>query len=113
MMSETEFPAMLPIETPSESSNAEELPGYESEETSEEDFPLVSSVDYSPQLAAIMDKQSEQITLLQQQNEILLEQVNGLSLVVNYQNVILGVAVLAGVVLIAYRVIFKWFFRGV
>lgn len=99
-------------ETPSESSNAE-LPGYESEEMSEEAFPLVSSVDYSPQLAAIIDKQSELITLTQQQNEILLEQVNGLSYIVNYQNVILGVSVLAGVVLIAYRVLFKWFFRGV
>lgn len=109
-MSETEFPETLPVETPSESSRAEELPGDEStEETSE----VVSSVDYSPQLAAIMDKQSEQITLLQQQNEILLEQVNGLSLVVNYQHVFVGVAVLAVVVFIAYRVLFKWFFRGV
>lgn len=103
-------PAALPDETPSESSNAEQLPPDELTEETEE---AVSSVDYSPQLAAILDKQSELITLTQQQNEILLEQVNGLSLIVNYQNVILGVAVLAGVVFIAYRVLFKWFFRGV
>lgn len=103
-------PATFPAETPSESSSAEELPGYEStEETSE----VVSSVDYLPQLASIMDKQSELITLTQQQNEILLEQVNGLSYIVNYQNVFLGVAILSIVVFIAYRVLFKWFFRGV
>lgn len=109
-MSETEFSEMLPIETPSESSNAEELPGDESTEEMQDAVP---PVDYSPQLSAIIDKQSELITLTQQQNEILLEQVNGLSLVVNYQNAFLGVAVLAGVVFIAYRVLFKWFFRGV
>ncbi|MCM1334599.1 MAG: hypothetical protein NC084_00075 [Bacteroides sp.] len=87
-----------------ENSNAEDQTEDEAE---------IVSADYTPLLTSIRDKQQEQIALLQQQNEILLEQVNGLSYVVNYQNAFLGVAILAIVVFISYRVLFKWFFRGV
>lgn len=68
--------------------------------------------DYAPQLEELIEQQSETIELLQAQNDILLEQINGFSLIVNYMNVFFGIAILSIVVFIAHTVLNKWFFRG-
>lgn len=77
-----------------------------------ETTPTVLYSDYAPQLETLIEKQSEQIELLQAQNDILLEQINGFSLIVNYMNGFFCIAIALIVVFILSHVLNKWFFRG-
>lgn len=72
-----------------------------------------TAVDYSAQLAEIITNQREQIEVLQEQNAILLEQVNGFSIIANYLNSFFDIALGVIVVMLLWSVLSKWFFRGV
>lgn len=74
--------------------------------------PTVLYSDYAPQLEELIEQQSEQIELLQVQNEILLEQINGFSYIVNYMNAFFCFMVMCSALFTVYRVLNKWFFRG-
>jgi len=69
--------------------------------------------DYTEYLQSILDNQAREIELLEQNQQILLEEVNGLSLVVNYQYTTIGIVVLFSVVITAWKILSKWFFGGV
>lgn len=78
------------------------------------------AMDYSGQLAdliekqqAIIDNQEQLITELQNQTSILLEQVNGFTLIVNYLHSIVGISICVIGVVILWQILTKWFFRGV
>lgn len=78
------------------------------------------AMDYSCQLAdliekqqAIIDNQEQLITELQNQTSILLEQVNGFTLIVNYLHSIVGISICVIGVVILWQILTKWFFRGV
>lgn len=74
---------------------------------------METAVDYSVQLAEIITNQREQIEVLQEQNAILLEQVNGFSIIANYLNSFFDIALGVIVVILLWSVLSKWFFRGV
>ena len=69
--------------------------------------------DYSVELSEIISNQQTEIELLQQQNEILLEQINGFSLICNYLNYFLAIGITVIGVMLLWNVLSKWFFRGV
>ena len=69
--------------------------------------------DYTEYLQSILDNQAREIELLEQNQQILLEEVNGLSLVVNYQFTTIGIVVVFSVVIVAWKILSKWFFGGV
>lgn len=81
-----------------------------SEETTDT---VVISYDYTPQLNTIISNQQQQIELLEQQNAYLAEQVNGLSLTVNYLNSFYAIFIGVIAVSLLWNVLNKWFFRGV
>lgn len=74
--------------------------------------PTVLYSDYAPQLETLIEKQTEQIELLKYQNDILLEQVNGFSLIGNYLNAFFCISVAVITVFILSHILNKWFFRG-
>lgn len=67
--------------------------------------------DYTPYLQSVIENQQTEIELLEYQNEILLEQINGLSLISNYMNTFIMGSVLVIIVVICWKVISGWFFR--
>ena len=69
--------------------------------------------DYSVELSEIISNQQTQIELLQQQNQILLEQINGFSIISNYLNGFFIIAISVIGVMLLWNVLSKWFFRGV
>lgn len=69
--------------------------------------------DYTLQLEQIIQNQKEEITLLKQQVELLLEQINGFSLVASYLHSAIGIAVIVICLAILWKVLSGWFFRGV
>ena len=69
-------------------------------------------IDYSTEFAEVIANQHEQIELLQEQNAILMEQINGFSILANYLNGFLGVALGVICVKLLWTVLSKWFFRG-
>ena len=71
------------------------------------------NVDYTEYLQSILDNQAREIELLEQNQQILLEEVNGLSLVVNYQFTTIGILVVFSVVIAVWKILSKWFFGGV
>lgn len=71
------------------------------------------NADYTEYLQSILDNQAREIELLEQNQQILLEEVNGLSLVVNYQFATIGIVVVFSVVIAAWKILSKWFFGGV
>lgn len=77
-----------------------------------ETIPTVLYSDYAPQLETLIEKQSEQIELLQVQNDILLEQINGFTYVVTYCNMFFQIMVMCIAVYTVWNVLNKWFFRG-
>lgn len=70
-------------------------------------------VDHSAELAEIIEKQEMMIAELEKQTEILLEMINGFSIVANLLWSIVGIAMTCIAFLIIWRVISRWFFRGV
>lgn len=70
-------------------------------------------IDYSEQLTELITNQQTQIELLEQQNAILLEQINGFSIVANYLNTFFAIAIVVIGVSLLWHVLNKWFFRGV
>lgn len=73
---------------------------------------MENAINYSAELAEIVTNQHEQIELLQEQNAILMEQINGFSIISNYLNGFLGIAVGLICVKLLWTVLSKWFFRG-
>ena len=71
------------------------------------------NADYTEYLQSILDNQAREIELLEQNQQILLEEVNGLSLVVNYQFTTIGILVVFSVLIAAWKILSKWFFGGV
>lgn len=69
--------------------------------------------DYTEYIQSILDNQAREIELLEQNQQVLLEEVNGLSLVVNYQFATIGIVVVFTVVIAAWKILSKWFFGGV
>ncbi len=69
--------------------------------------------DYTEYFNTVIQNQQQQIELLEQQNEILLEQINGFSIISNYLNDFYAVALVLVGVLLLWNVLNKWFFRGV
>ena len=69
--------------------------------------------DYTEYIQHILDNQETEITELQHQTAILEEQINGFSLIVNYQYATIGIIVVFAVVLAAWKILSKWFFGGV
>lgn len=83
---------------------------------SDESTPTIiqyNSPDYTEYFQSILDNQETQIELLTQQQQVLLEEINGLSLVVNYQHATVGIIVVFSVVLAVWKILSKWFFGGV
>lgn len=72
-----------------------------------------AAIDYSEQFTEIILNQREQIETLQEQNAILLEQINGFSIIANYLNGFFGIALGVIGVMLLWTVLNKWFFRGV
>lgn len=68
--------------------------------------------DYSAQLGEIIANQEETITALEQQNAMLLEQLNGFSIIANYLNDFFAIAIGVICVSLLWTVLNKWFFRG-
>ena len=73
---------------------------------------MENAINYSAELAEIVTNQHEQIELLQEQNAILMEQINGFSIISNYLNGFFCIAVGLIVVRLIWTVLAKWFFRG-
>ena len=69
--------------------------------------------DYSELVQSVLDNQEAEIELLTHQQELLLEEINGLSLIVNYQHATIGIILVFSVVLAAWKILSKWFFGGV
>ena len=69
--------------------------------------------DYSEYFEFILDNQENEIELLTAQRDCLVEQINGLTMVINYQFATIGVIVVFAVVLAAWKILSKWFFGGV
>lgn len=73
----------------------------------------VVMIDYSEYFNEVISNQQTQIELLEQQNQILLEQVNGFSIVGTYLNMFFIVAIVVIGVTLLWNILNKWFFRGV
>lgn len=71
------------------------------------------NADYTEYIQSILDNQAREIELLEQNQQVLLEEINGLSLIVNYQYATIGVIVVFSVVVAAWKILSKWFFGGV
>ena len=71
------------------------------------------SPDYTEYLQSILDNQQNEIELLTHQQVIMLEEINGLTTIVNYQFATIGIIVVFSVVVAAWKILSKWFFGGV
>jgi len=69
--------------------------------------------DYSAEMSEIISNQQMQIELLEQQNAILLEQINGFSIVSTYLNMFFIIAIVVIGITLLWNILNKWFFRGV
>lgn len=70
-------------------------------------------VDHSAELAEIIEQQQTIIAELEKQTEIQLEMINGFSFVANILYSIVGIAMIGIAAFIIWRVLSRWFFRGV
>jgi len=70
-------------------------------------------IDYSEYFDEVILNQQTQIELLEQQNQILLEQVNGFSILGTYLNMFFIIALVVIGVTLLWNILNKWFFRGV
>ena len=73
----------------------------------------ITMIDYSEQLNELINQQQTTIELLEKQIEILLEMINGFSMITNLLYCVVAVLVLVIAFLILWKVVFGWFFRGV
>lgn len=71
------------------------------------------NVDYTEYLQYILDNQEDEIELLTEQRDCMVEQINGLTMVINYQFATIGILVVFSVILAAWKILSKWFFGGV
>lgn len=71
------------------------------------------NVDYTEYLQSILDNQEDEIELLTEQRNCMVEQINGLTMVINYQFATIGILVVFSVILAAWKILSKWFFGGV
>ena len=69
-------------------------------------------IDYSEQLQELITNQQTTIELLQKQIEILLEMINGFTMITNMLYTLVGILVVIIAFFILWKVIFSWFFRG-
>lgn len=69
--------------------------------------------DYTEYIQSILDNQETEIELLTEQRDCLVEQINGLTMVINYQFATIGAIVVFTVVLAVWKILSKWFFGGV
>ena len=69
-------------------------------------------IDYSDQFQELITNQQTTIELLQKQIEILLETINGFTMITNMLYALIGILMIVIVLFIAWKVIFGWFFRG-
>lgn len=72
-----------------------------------------SCPDYSEYIQSILDNQETEIELLTEQRDCMVEQINGLTMVINYQFATIGIIVVFTVVFAAWKILSKWFFGGV
>ncbi len=73
----------------------------------------IDNPDYSEYLQYILDNQTNEIELLTEQRDCMVEQINGLTMVINFQFATIGVIVVFTVVYAAWKILSKWFFGGV
>lgn len=71
------------------------------------------SVDYTELLQIIIDNQNREIELLSEQKAILIEELNGFSIISNYLHSFVGIFLISAVVAVLWGILNKWFFRGV
>ena len=71
------------------------------------------AVDYTELLQTIIDNQDKEIQLLTEQKTLLIEELNGFSIVSNYLHSFVGIFVISAVVAVLWNILNKWFFRGV
>lgn len=69
-------------------------------------------IDYSEQLQELITNQQTTIELLQKQIEILLEMINGFTMITNMLYTLVGILVVIIAFFILWKVVFGWFFRG-
>ena len=71
------------------------------------------NVDYTEYLQSILANQEDEIELLTEQRDCIVEQINGLTIVINYQFATIGILVVFSVILAVWKILSKWFFGGV
>lgn len=71
------------------------------------------ATDYSELLQTIVENQDKEIELLTEQKALLIEEINGFSIVSNYLHSFVGIFVVSAVVAVLWNILNKWFFRGV
>ena len=71
------------------------------------------SVDYTELLQIIIDNQNREIELLSEQKAILIEELNGFSIISNYLHAFVGIFLISALVAVLWGILNKWFFRGV
>lgn len=72
-----------------------------------------TSADYTELLQIIIDNQNREIELLSEQKAILIEELNGFSIISNYLHSFVGIFLISAVVAVLWGILNKWFFRGV
>jgi len=82
-------------------------------ENTENEIIQCSCTDYSEYIQSILDNQATEIELLTEQRDCMVEQINGLTMVINYQFATIGIIVVFTVVSVAWKILSKWFFGGV
>lgn len=70
------------------------------------------ATDYTELIQTIINNQDKEIQLLTEQKAILVEELNGFSLISNYLHSFVGIFVVSAVVAVLWNILNKWFFRG-
>lgn len=78
-------------------------------------YPISSDVvyDYTEYFQSIISNQEIELQTLTEEKTILLEQLEGFSLIAQYQNYFFCIAIGVIVVTLLWNVLNKWFFRGI
>lgn len=74
---------------------------------------VAAETDYTELLQIIIDNQNREIELLSEQKAILIEELNGFSIISNYLHSFVGIFLISAVVAVLWGILNKWFFRGV
>ena len=73
----------------------------------------MGDMDYTDYFTAIIEKQEQELETLTYTNELLKEEINGLTMIVNYQEMFFEMFAVLSVILLVWKMLSKWFFGGV